>query len=93
MRGLGNVIAGVEREAGLHTKRAVLDLDGRVEDLQDKVSSLPPRALAEPVKPNAFVATNANNSRSFDATTVTTPQLADVVATLIADLKAAKIVG
>ncbi len=41
---------------------------------------------------DAYTVTNAATDRTFDADTVTVAELADVVATLIVDLKAAEII-
>ena len=46
-----------------------------------------------PAAPTAYTATNVTTDRAFDANATTLDELADVLGTLIADLRAAKIVG
>ena len=47
--------------------------------------------LLSPVSANAYVVTNPVVRRSFDTTTVTLPELAEVVSTIIADLQAQRL--
>jgi hypothetical protein len=58
------------------------DVFRQLRDELDKVQSLRGASIDE------FAVTNASSSRTFNASTVTTAQLASVVATLINDLKA-----
>lgn len=58
------------------------DVFRQLRDELDKVQSLRGASIDQ------FAATNSSTSRSFNASTVTTAQLADVVATLIEDIKA-----
>ena len=59
------------------------DVLRRVRDELDQVQSLRGAEI------DAYTVTNGTTSRSFDADSVSTAALADVVATLIEDLKAA----
>lgn len=46
-----------------------------------------------PVSPAAYTPTNVTTDRAYDANATTLDEVADVLGTLIADLKAAKVIG
>jgi len=63
-----------------------------LEDITRKVNDLDTRVSTLTGNTDVYTATNVSADRDFDANTVAVAELADIVGTLIADLRAAGVI-
>lgn len=80
--------------AGTNLTSAVagaMEYDGT--DLFFSPSTTRKKVVLAPTSPSAYVVTNGTTDRTFDANATSIDELSDIIATLIVDLQAAKVIG
>ncbi len=84
---MADAINKIEAELGVNPSAAFATVLLRLNDVDTRILQLKPAA------PSVYTVTNVTTDRAIDVNVTTMDELADVVGTLIVDLKARGIVG